>query len=230
MSASPHDLSRPEPWRRSLQRSRERRRAAWLRRRRRFRGRGVTLVLTATMTLGAGAALASGGGSQATAGLLRGGGSGTGVAAVQRALGVSPDGVFGPATTRAVRRFQASHGLLVDGIVGPQTRGALGLGGFTASATGSGHASARRTHSTAAASAPAPARSGLLARIAQCESGGNPSAVSGPYRGLYQFDRQTWASVGGTGDPAAASPAEQTRRAQMLLAQRGTSAWPVCGR
>jgi soluble lytic murein transglycosylase-like protein len=68
--------------------------------------------------------------------------------------------------------------------------------------------------------------------IAQCESGGNPAAVGGggTYRGLYQFDQQTWQSVGGSGDPAAASPAEQTRRAEILYAQRGASAWPVCRR
>jgi peptidoglycan hydrolase CwlO-like protein len=71
-----------------------------------------------------------------------------------------------------------------------------------------------------------------LAKIAQCESGGNRAAVSssGLYRGKYQFDPQTWRSVGGTGDPAAAPVAEQDRRAALLYAQRGSSPWPVCGR
>ena len=36
-------------------------------------------------------------------------------------------------------------------------------------------------------------------------------------------------SVGGSGDPAAASPAEQDMRAQMLYEQSGSSPWPVCG-
>ena len=77
----------------------------------------------------------------------------------------------------------------------------------------------------------APAGGGWAA-LAQCESGGNPRAVSatGKYRGLYQFSRETWRSVGGTGDPAAASPAEQTRRAQMLYERSGAGQWPECGR
>lgn len=66
--------------------------------------------------------------------------------------------------------------------------------------------------------------------IKRMESGGNYSAVSstGKYRGAYQFDRQTWASVGGTGDPAAASPEEQDARAAELMRQRGTQPWSVC--
>ena len=70
-----------------------------------------------------------------------------------------------------------------------------------------------------------------LQAIAACESGGNPRAVGGGglYRGKYQFDRQTWASVGGSGDPAAAPEAEQDKRAAMLYARAGSAPWPVCG-
>ena len=79
--------------------------------------------------------------------------------------------------------------------------------------------------------APASNADGRLQRIAQCESGGDPTAVSadGTYRGKYQFDRTTWRRMGGTGDPAAAPEAEQDRIAARLLAQRGTAPWPVCG-
>ena len=50
------------------------------------------------------------------------------VRAMQRKLGVSADGVFGPATERALKRWQRRHGLVADGIAGPQTRSAMGLG------------------------------------------------------------------------------------------------------
>jgi hypothetical protein len=70
-----------------------------------------------------------------------------------------------------------------------------------------------------------------LDAIAACESGGVPTAVSsdGAYRGKYQFDFGTWESVGGAGDPAAASESEQDYRAALLYAQSGSSPWPVCG-
>ena len=67
--------------------------------------------------------------------------------------------------------------------------------------------------------------SSTLESIAACESGGDPTAVSadGTYHGLYQFDYGTWASVGGSGDPGAASAAEQTYRAALLYSQSGSS-------
>jgi hypothetical protein len=78
---------------------------------------------------------------------------------------------------------------------------------------------------------PAPTASPTMEAIAQCESGGNPSTDTGNgFYGKYQFTLQTWASVGGTGNPAHASEAEQDRRAAALYAQAGASPWPVCGR
>jgi len=73
--------------------------------------------------------------------------------------------------------------------------------------------------------------SGAWAKVAECESSGNPRAVNpAGYYGLFQFDLQTWRSVGGSGNPAKASAAEQLMRAKKLYAQRGASPWPVCGR
>jgi murein DD-endopeptidase MepM/ murein hydrolase activator NlpD len=74
--------------------------------------------------------------------------------------------------------------------------------------------------------------SGAWAKVANCESSGNPRAVSsnGKYHGLFQFDHQTWRSVGGSGSPSKASAAEQLMRAKKLYSQRGAQPWPVCGR
>jgi len=72
---------------------------------------------------------------------------------------------------------------------------------------------------------------GTLASIRACESGGNYATNTGNgFYGAYQFDLQTWRSVGGSGLPSSASPAEQDQRAAMLYAQRGAAPWPVCGR
>lgn len=59
--------------------------------------------------------------------VLREGDRGPWVTRVQQALGVGADGIFGPATKRAVVEFQQRHGLSADGIVGPATYNALGL-------------------------------------------------------------------------------------------------------
>ncbi len=71
---------------------------------------------------------------------------------------------------------------------------------------------------------------GVWGALAQCESGGNPTAVSanGLYYGLYQFSLSTWASVGGSGLPTQATAAEQTMRAQILQARSGWGQWPYC--
>lgn len=61
------------------------------------------------------------------------------------------------------------------------------------------------------------------------ESGGNYRAVNpnGHY-GKYQFDQQTWESVGGSGRPDQAAPPEQDRRAAILYSQRGGQPWSNC--
>jgi uncharacterized protein YabE (DUF348 family) len=85
---------------------------------------------------------------------------------------------------------------------------------------------------------PQPSGVGAAARLnwsalAKCESGGNPRAVNpAGYYGLYQFNRQSWATVGGSGLPSQASAAEQTYRAQLLYNRvngRWQGQWPNCG-
>jgi soluble lytic murein transglycosylase-like protein len=69
-----------------------------------------------------------------------------------------------------------------------------------------------------------------LDAIASCESGGDPTAVNpAGYYGKYQFDLGTWASVGGSGNPAEAPEAEQDYRAALLYSRAGSSPWPICG-
>jgi peptidoglycan hydrolase-like protein with peptidoglycan-binding domain len=202
------DLACHAPWRESQRRSRSRRREA-ARRLRLLRGRrSLAAIALASLTLAAGGATAADRHSGAT--VVRSAGSS--VTAVQRALGIPADGIYGPQTRRAVRRFQRANGLAVDGIAGPQTLAALGL---TARGASAGQADAAT----------------VLARIAECESGGDPTAVSsdGRYFGKYQFSRPTWRSVGGRGNPAKAPEAEQDRRAAILYEREGTAPWPVCG-
>jgi peptidoglycan hydrolase-like protein with peptidoglycan-binding domain len=56
---------------------------------------------------------------------LKKGSQGGRVAKVQRWLGITADKRFGPATKRAVKRFQRRHGLTAYGVVGPATWSAL---------------------------------------------------------------------------------------------------------
>jgi peptidoglycan hydrolase-like protein with peptidoglycan-binding domain len=178
----------------------------------------AALAVAAVPALADPGASSSGGASASSEVVVKRGDRGSAVRSIQRELGVSADGVFGAQTERAVKRFQRGHDLVPDGIVGPLTRGALGLRPFSSR-------SVRRT-STRGADVPA-----ALERIAQCESGGNPSAVSpgGQYRGKYQFSRATWRALGGSGDPADAPEWLQDRLALKLYRQRGSAPWPNCG-
>jgi peptidoglycan hydrolase-like protein with peptidoglycan-binding domain len=213
-------LSSHSPWLESLRRSRARRFAANRARRRRRSGRSGAGVVLASLTLAAGGALAQDGPSTTSG---AGSPQAVSVAAIQGALGIPADGIAGPQTRRALKRFQRAHGLQADGVAGPAPVAALGVGG-------SQGGSRSLASAPAAAAAPADAAT-VLAKIAECESNGDPTAVSpdGRYRGKYQFTRATWRSLGGTGDPAKADEATQDAMAAKLYAQRGTAPWPVCG-
>jgi hypothetical protein len=208
------DPSNHVPWLESKRRSRARRAEARKARSRSRRRKTGAIVAAATLTFAAGGALA-----HDNIGPTSVHEAGSTVSRLQSVLGITPDGVYGPNTRRAVRAYQRNHGLAVDGIAGPATLASLGLASSSAT---------QSTSSAGTTSAP----SSTLAKIAMCESSGNPAAVNstGQYRGKYQFDMQTWREFGGSGDPAAAPEAEQDRVAAALLAARGTSPWPVCGK
>ena len=59
--------------------------------------------------------------------LLRRGSKGEWVKKMQRVLGTTPDGDFGPGTERAVKAWQQKNGLTADGVVGPKTLAAMGI-------------------------------------------------------------------------------------------------------
>jgi hypothetical protein len=89
----------------------------------------------------------------------------------------------------------------------------------------------KRAEKREAAAAQAVAVPPHLEAIAQCESGGDPTAVSadGMYHGKYQFSVATWQAMGGSGLPSQAPESEQDMRAAMLYEQSGPGQWPVCG-
>jgi hypothetical protein len=199
----------------------ERRRAAAARgRSRRRRARTGAAAVLGAMTLAAGAAAAQDpvGGAQpsspaaAATTVLQQGSAGAAVRQLQRKLRLRADGHFGPQTARALKRWQRRHGVEADGVAGPATLKALGVRARTAEA-------------------PAAGASPALERIARCESGGDPTAVSanGRYFGKYQFSVETWRAIGGQGSPASASEAEQDRLAAALYAAQGAAPWPNCG-
>lgn len=143
---------------------------------------------------------------------------------------IAEDGVRDGRRARAATRREIKRSVT-------ELRATLGgppkASGATAAAAAGGAPSGRPAPGSPSTGTPASgsSSSGALDSIAACESGGNPDAVGGggQYRGKYQFDRGTWASVGGTGDPASASESEQDSRAAALVAQQGTAAWPNCG-
>lgn len=166
----------------------------------------------------------------------------------QKLLALAQTGTHDARTRASVRRFQryreiASHGI-VDRVTYRELRAAFALlsppvtaqvaqsssvsaavGGITVGTEPVGF-----TLPPGAAEITGTERR-ILDAIGECESGGNARILSagGQYRGKYQFSKATWATVGGSGDPAKASETEQDHRAAILLRRQGTKPWPSCG-
>jgi murein DD-endopeptidase MepM/ murein hydrolase activator NlpD len=144
MTTAHRDLSAPELWERSLERSRYRRSLLPGARRRQNRRKGIAAAMSAATVAGPASPMAFASLSskpQADLGAetaskraievregglpLQLGSQGPLVAQVQKALAIPADGIFGVQTYVAVRRYQARAGLQVDGVVGPATWGAM---------------------------------------------------------------------------------------------------------
>lgn len=154
MTIPMRDLSSPEPWTRSMERSLHRRAILPEARKRLNRRRRASTALTTLMVAGpAGQVLAATGAGREARGpasspvdraiagqpgaalLLKLGSTGSAVEAVQERLAVAVDGIYGPVTEGAVRDFQSRTRILVDGVVGPVTWTELfGLGQAAAGA------------------------------------------------------------------------------------------------
>jgi peptidoglycan hydrolase-like protein with peptidoglycan-binding domain len=121
------DLACEELWAQSLVRSRARREAAAAGVKLPARSLSVAALVAVSGASVAGVtAIQAGSADQAVAAVVKSRGSD--VRELQHKLGVSADGVFGPVTERALKRWQRAHGLVADGIAGPNTRAAMGLG------------------------------------------------------------------------------------------------------
>ena len=182
------DLSCPEPFLDSKRRSRARR-ARVRSRLRRLRGRRSAIaVLGASLCLTGGAVAHDGGATSAAA---KSSVKGAGVVALQRALGIPADGIYGPQTRRAVKQLPARawarrrrHRRSADARCARDHRAQQ-------------RAARRRRSSGSRSASPAATRP--------------PSRADGRYRGKYQFSRATWRSLGGKGDPAAADEVDPGR-------------------
>jgi peptidoglycan hydrolase-like protein with peptidoglycan-binding domain len=190
----------------------------------------LVAAVMSTFLLFAGVAFAADNSSQT----LSLGSNGPAVKKLQRKLHVQATGYYGNETRSAVKHFQKRHRLQADGIAGPATLRALGVrvskasystGGSAPSSSGSSGSSSGSSDGGSNVKLPPE-----LKKIAQCESGGNPQAVSrsGKYRGKFQFDQATWESAGGSGDPIDASESKQDKIALKLYRKRGTAPWPNC--
>ncbi|MFN0027910.1 MAG: transglycosylase family protein [Acidimicrobiales bacterium] len=162
---------------------------------------------------------------------------GTDVAALRRELGMADSAVAAALTNR-----QQTYEALLAAIdrlatVEAAARAQAAAEQATSAADPSDEPPPTSSPPTRTAPPPPPPPAGdrlaeAWAKLRDCESGGDYQAIGGGgmYRGAYQFSQSTWESVGGTGDPAEATPEEQDYRAQLLYERSGSGQWPYCGR
>lgn len=103
--------------------------------------------------------------------------------------------------------------------------GDSGSGDSGDSSTGGGSGSSGGSMSTAEIKAMLGGPGSKWYQVVECESNFDPKASNGTHFGLFQFLPQTWHSMGGSGNPADASPQEQFQRAKKLQAEAGWGQW-----
>ncbi|WP_309323379.1 resuscitation-promoting factor [Actinomyces stomatis] len=107
--------------------------------------------------------------------------------------------------------------------------GSSGGSGGSGNSGGSGGSGGSASGGGSAGTTGGEAGDDVWAKLAQCESGGNPATNTGNgFYGMYQFTLETWQSLGGTGYPHEADAATQTAMAKKLQAQAGWGQWPGC--
>lgn len=125
----------------------------------------------------------------------------------------------------AVGTLSVAATALVPGL-GATAAFALGDGGDTPGNAPEGATIAVEVPAGAKFAAPSGAE---LARLRQCESTGRYDIATGNgFYGAYQFDLQTWRSLGLGGSPQLAQPPLQDAAANALEQSRGWQPWPSC--
>ena len=155
------------------------------------------------------------------------------VRALQAALAIDADGVFGPGTQAAVEDFQRASGLPVSGVVDTATWQALG-DRVTAPAVDPTTTEAARSSASHRATIPVAdfVGSWTARMVVDRESGGNCAITNpnGRYMGKWQMSQTFWEHYGGA--EFAAAPHRATCEQQDIVAYRGWvaewwSPWPT---
>ncbi len=225
------DLASPDLWDRSLRRSRERRRVAEIHRRTAPRRKGVSLAVSAALLAspvvprfasahsGSGAATTEDTGGPASPQaprapeLLERGDTGPAVERVQRELGVTADGIFGPITEAAVKRFQGHEGLPRTGKVDSGTWMKLFSGNVTVLEAGTPEAQAVLA---AAGDEPTPAIAASSAPARNGSEQSSSAARNGSERSSSARDKS-----GPAATPAVFQPVEEESGARGSGVERG---------
>jgi peptidoglycan hydrolase-like protein with peptidoglycan-binding domain len=173
--------------------------------------------------------------------VLRVGSFGDEVRLVQRALGITVDGQFGPGTYEAVRSFQTKHGLTADGVVGTMTWTKLISLGLVPAKTSSAHPLEQYSTTTLRVGSRGDAVTALQKALGGVEVDGSFGAVTEARVKDYQKGKEltadgvvtpnVWLALMGkpytktapTPPPATAHPLEQYAQTTLRVGSRGNA-------